>query len=176
MRAAFVYLVIPPFRELFGTARTNELRIKRKKRPLFRLIRTSFATQPGGLLCRTDLGGEQIGPLCRGLHREHGETSAFRCRARILPFQPINGVAFNLVWELHTLQCKQSGKLARFGWLLIYSFRATLGAETPINIGVFEHSGGNSHKFVIASAEGGQRPLTSEVFPCFSDFGRGVGN
>ena len=30
------------------------------------------------LLCRADHAGEQIGALCRGMHREHGETAVRR--------------------------------------------------------------------------------------------------
>ena len=37
---------------------------------------TPLSTQQ--LLCRADFAGEQIGALCRGMHREHGETAVRR--------------------------------------------------------------------------------------------------
>jgi len=37
---------------------------------------TPLGTQQ--LLCRADFAGEQIGALCRGMHREHGETAVRR--------------------------------------------------------------------------------------------------
>ena len=47
-------------------------RIKDQDRPKH----TPLGTQQ--LLCRADFAGEQIGALCRGMHREHGETSVRR--------------------------------------------------------------------------------------------------
>jgi transposase len=47
-------------------------RIQEQDRPK----QTPMGTQQ--LLCRADQAGEQIGALCRGMHREHGETAVRR--------------------------------------------------------------------------------------------------
>jgi hypothetical protein len=44
------------------------------------------------LLCRADFAGEQIGALCRGMHREHGET-AVRCIQGVLSLAKKYGAA-----------------------------------------------------------------------------------
>src|SRR5476651_1667259 len=42
---------------------------------------TPLGTQQ--LLCRADFAGEQIGALCRGMHREHGETAVRRIQGML---------------------------------------------------------------------------------------------
>ena len=58
-------------REHLRTARGGH-RIQDQDRPKH----TPLGTQQ--LLCRADHAGEQVGALCRGMHREQGETAVRR--------------------------------------------------------------------------------------------------
>ena len=72
-------------REHLRTARGGH-RIQDQDRPKH----TPLGTQQ--LLCRADFAGEQIGALCRGMHREHGETAVRRIQG-VLSLAKKYGVA-----------------------------------------------------------------------------------
>ena len=63
----------------FGSELDQHLRATRGRHRIHEQDRprhTPLGTQQ--LLCRADFAGEQIGALCRGMHREYGETAVRR--------------------------------------------------------------------------------------------------